>query len=130
MAQPVVIDVETQFSFRDVGGFDPRKLKVSVAGIYDYAADKYLAFEEKELPRLFAYLENASVIIGFNVVDFDLPVIRPYYIGDLRKFSTLDLLKYVEQSLGFRVSLDDLARETLNKKKTGHGVLAIEYYRN
>ena len=130
MAAPVVIDVETQNSFRDVGGYEPGKLKISVAGMYDYETDKYSAFEERELPKLFPYLENASTIIGFNIVDFDLPVINPYYVGQLNKFPTLDLLKYVEKSLGFRIALDDLVRETLGAHKTGHGLLAIEYFRN
>lgn len=130
MAKPVVIDVETQLTFRDVGGYDPKKLKISVAGLYDYATDKYLSFTEPELPKLFPLLENASAIIGFNIVDFDLPALNPYYVGDLTKLPTIDLLKFVEKSLGFRISLDDLARETLHAKKTGHGLLAIEYFKS
>lgn len=130
MAQPVVIDVETQLTFRDVGGYDPKKLKISVAGLYDYATDSYLSFTEPELPRLFPFLENASAIVGFNIIDFDLPALNPYYVGDLTKFRTIDLLKFVEKSLGFRISLDDLVRETLGAKKTGHGLLAIEYFKN
>jgi len=129
MMQPVVIDVETQFSFREVGGFIPSKLKISVAGIYDYASDKYMAFTERELSEYFKYLENASLIIGFNHISFDLPVLSPYYLGDLSKFPTLDLLTYVEKNIGFRLSLDDLIRETLGEKKTGHGLMAIEYFR-
>lgn len=130
MAQPVVIDVETQHTFREVGGYEPVKLKISVAGLYDYATDRYLTFEEPELPKLFPYLENASAIIGFNIIDFDLPVISPYYVGQITRFSTIDLLKIIEKALGFRLSLDDLVRETLGTTKTGHGLLAIEYFRS
>ncbi|MEK7166048.1 MAG: ribonuclease H-like domain-containing protein [Patescibacteria group bacterium] len=130
MHQPVVIDVETQQTFRDVGGYDPKKLKISVAGMYEYASDHYFAFTEPELPKLFSYLENASTIIGFNIIDFDLPVLNPYYVGDLTKFAVTDLLKTVEKQIGFRLALDDLVRETLGAKKTGHGLLAIEYFRN
>jgi predicted PolB exonuclease-like 3'-5' exonuclease len=129
MSQPIVLDLETQKTFREVGGYLPEKLKISVVGIYDYATNKYLAFEENELVKLFPYLENASTIIGFNTVDFDLPVLKPYYLGQITKFPTLDLLQHVEKSLGFRIALDDLAKETLNAHKTGHGLLAIEYYR-
>lgn len=130
MAQPIVVDVETQNTFRDVGGYEPAKLKISVAGMYDYGTDKYYTFEEPELPKLFPFLENASTIIGFNIVDFDLPVINPYYVGQLSKFPTLDLLKFVEKSLGFRIALDDLVKETLGAAKTGHGLLAIDYFRS
>ncbi len=129
MPLPVVLDVETQQSFRDVGGYDPGKLKISVVGLYDYGTGIYKAYTEAELPQLFPVLEKASTIIGFNIIDFDLPVLDPYYVGNLTKFASLDLLKAVEKSLGFRISLDDLVRETLGTKKTGHGLLAIEYFR-
>ena len=36
----------------------------------------------------------------------------------------------VEKSLGHRVSLDHLAQATLGSKKSGHGFLAIEYFRS
>lgn len=130
MSQPVVFDVETQLTFREAGGYDPAKLKISVVGLYDYATDKYLTFEESKLTQLFPYLEKASLLIGFNIIDFDLPAIKPYYVGEFTKFPTLDLLREIEKSLGHRLSLDDLARETLNAKKTGHGLLAVEYFRN
>lgn len=129
MTYPVIVDVETQKTFREIGGYHPEKLKISVAGLYDYASDKYVAFTEPELPQLFRYLENASVIIGFNIIDFDLPALNPYYVGKLLQFKTLDLLKSIEMGLGHRVSLDDLVRETLKVAKTGHGLLAIEYFR-
>lgn len=129
MHLPVVLDLETQQTFRQVGGFYPKKLKISVVGIYDYASDAYLSFTESELHKLFPYLENASEIIGFNIIDFDLPVLSSYYVGDLLKFNLLDLLVIVQKSLGFRISLDDIAKETLGTQKNGHGLLAIEYFK-
>lgn len=130
MSAPVVLDLETQFTFREVGGFNPKKLKVSLAGLYDYTEEKYFTFTENELPKLFPYLEKASFIIGFNIFDFDLPVLGPYYVGNLLNFTTCDLMTHVQKSLGFRLSLDDLAKETLQAKKNGHGLLAVEYFRN
>ncbi len=130
MAQPVVLDLETQHTFREVGGFEPKKLKISVVGLYDYASSQYLSFTESQLSKLFPYLENASTIIGFNQVDFDLPVLAPYYVGKVSRFHTIDLLNHVEQALGFRIALDDLVKETLGAQKNGHGLLAIEYFRN
>lgn len=130
MALPVVLDLETQFTFREVGGFEPKKLKISLVGLYDYGSDQYLSFTEQELNKLFPYLENASAIIGFNSIDFDLPVLAPYYVGDTSKFKSIDLLAHVQKHLGFRISLDDLAKETLAAQKNGHGLLAIEYFRN
>lgn len=130
MPTPVIVDVETQQTFREVGGFHPEKLNISVVSLFDYATNQFYCFEEHEISKLFPFLENASSIIGFNIVDFDLPVINRYYVGKLNQFPTLDLLDDVQQSLGFRIALDDLIRETLGVKKQGHGLLAIEYFKN
>ena len=125
---PIVFDVETQHTFQEVG-WDAKKLKVSVVGIYDYATKEFLTYREHELQKLFSRFEHASFLIGFNIDKFDLPVLAPYYPGDPRQFATLDMLSEVEKALGFRVALDDLARATLGVKKTGHGFLAIEYFK-
>ena len=95
MAQPVVLDLETQHTFREVSN-DLRKLKISLAGLYDYATDQYLSFTEGELSKLFPYLENSSAIIGFNIVDFDLPVLAPYYVGQTLKFVTNEFIEYTD----------------------------------
>lgn len=129
MGNPIVLDLETQHSFQEVG-FDHRKLKVSVVGVYDYGKDEYKIYRENELGKLFTVLEHTPLIIGFNINKFDLPVLSPYYVGNILQFQTLDLLEEVEKSLGFRVALDDLARATLGTKKSGHGFLAIDYFRN
>lgn len=129
MSYPIVLDLETQYAFQEVN-YDHKKLKVSVVGIYDYADGKYLTFRENDLSNLFTRLEHASFIIGFNINKFDFVVLSPYYLGKISQFLTLDLLDEVENFLGFRVALDDLARATLGVKKTGHGFLAIEYFKN
>lgn len=129
MNYPVVFDVETQFTFAEVG-HDPKKLKISVVGIFDYATGQYQGFKEKELSKLFKIFEHASFLIGYNSNKFDLPVLSSYYIGDIFQFHSLDLMDEVQSFLGYRVALDDLARATLNTKKSGHGLMAIEYYRN
>lgn len=126
---PIILDLETQFSLQEVGN-DLRKLKVSVVGFYEYATNQYLAFREKEFSQLFPKLEKASMIIGFNINKFDLPVLSPYYVGKMSQFKTLDILDEVEKVLGYRVSLDNIAQETLDKKKIGHGFMAIDYFRN
>lgn len=129
MNKQIVLDLETQHTFQEVG-YDTRKLKVSVVGIYDYATSSYRTFREHELNKLFPLLEHAQELIGFNIKKFDLPVLSPYYVGDISQFPVFDLLEEVEKNLGFRVALDDLARATLGEKKSGHGFLAIDYFRN
>jgi len=129
MSKPIVFDLETQFLFQEVG-HDPKKLKVSVVGIYDYADSQYSVYLENELSVLFRRFEQASLIIGFNSLKFDLAVLSPYYVGNIFQFPHLDLLGEVEKALGFRVSKNDLAKNTLGTEKSGLGLLAIEYFQN
>ena len=128
MPQPIVLDLETQFKFQEVG-YDVKKLKISVVGIYNYANNNYLTYREDELPQLFNLLEHASFIIGFNIRKFDMMVLSSYYHGNTSQFQLLDILEEVEKSLGHRLALDDLVRASLGFKKSGHGLLAIEHFR-
>lgn len=129
MSLPVILDVETQHLFQEVN-HDYKKLGVSFAGTYHYDTNKFEGYFENDLPKLFPLLESASMVIGFNIRKFDFPVLAPYYVGDINHIPVLDLLDEVEKFVGYRIALDTLASETLGTKKTGHGLLAIEYYRN
>ena len=114
-------------SFREVK--DNKDLGVSMLGLYNYADQKQYSFEEGELSNAFPLLEGASVVIGFNIISFDLPVLQAYYPGKVTNFKTFDILDYVKETIGKRLSLNDLVSATLGKKKSGHGLLAIEYFR-
>jgi len=128
MAAPLVFDVETQNTFADVGN-DTRKLKVSVAVCYDYATLKTYAFLESELPELFKLFEKASVLVGYNSQYFDLVVLNEYYLGNLFEFPHFDLLSDIKEQSGHRYPLDDMVKATLNKGKSGHGLEAINLFR-
>lgn len=128
MSQPIIFDVETQHAFDEVD-HNSRKLKVSVVGVYDYANQEFKTYREKDLPELFNKFERASLLIGFNIRKFDLEVLSPYYLGNIFQFPMFDILEEVNKILGFRIALDDLARATLGAKKSGHGFLAIDYFR-
>lgn len=125
----IVFDIETQNTFADVGN-DFKKLKISVVSIYEYAANSYSSFEERELPKLWQILEKADRLIGFNSQHFDLPVMNNYYLGDWLKFSNLDIMNEVKANVGFRLKLDDIARATLeNIKKGADGLQAIRWWK-
>ncbi len=127
MRAPIVLDIETKKSFREAP--DPKDLGISVVGIYDYATDKLKAYVEEEFGELFSIIENASVVIGFNLDSFDMPVLQPYYPGDVKQFKTFDILSDVRRILGRRISLDELVKATLNEGKSGNGLQAITFYR-
>ena len=127
MRAPVVIDLETKKTFREVK--DNKDLGISMLGLYNYADGREYTIEESELGSVAPLLENASYVIGFNIRSFDLPVFQPYYPGKVTDFQVFDLLDYVKDQIGKRPSLNDLVWATLNKAKSGHGLMAIEYYR-
>jgi DEAD/DEAH box helicase domain-containing protein len=126
-AFPVVIDIESKYTFRQFA--DPQKLGVSVAVLYDYADNQYHVFTEDKLPELFPRLEKASYVIGYNIVGFDLPVLQAYYHGSVSQFSTFDMLDDIKQTTGRRFSLNDVAASTLGVKKSGHGLQATEWFK-
>ena len=130
MGDTIVLDLETQKSFDEVGGrHNLHLLRVSVAGIYSYDQDLFRTFTEWETPALRGILEEARLIVGFNLKRFDYPVLEPYLKRNLKILPTLDIMEDVERYLGHRLSLDTLVKATLGEGKTGHGLDAIRYFR-
>ncbi len=126
----ITFDTETSNLFQDVGSNDPAKLTLSVVCIHDSLTDSYSSYLEEDLGKLWPILEKTDMLIGFNSDHFDIPLLNKYYPGNLTKIKSLDLLKEVRASLGRRIKLDDLAEATLGKKKTGHGLEAIVWWKN
>lgn len=127
----VVFDVETKKAFDEVGGYHPEKLGVSLAGVWvgeSRETGELKAYKEDKLSELFRILEKADVVVGFNSIDFDYPALSQYYSGDLDSLPSMDMLRRVDESLGYRVKLDSLIKETLGIQKAGSGLDAIKYY--
>lgn len=128
----IVLDVETQKTFDEVGGYENRaQLGVSYLGIYSFSQDKFFGFFEKDMPMFEQIcMQTNPTIIGFNSLHFDLPVMQPYMEHvQLAEYPHIDLLKDVEAVLGHRVKLDSIAQSTLFAKKSGDGLDAVRWYR-
>ncbi len=131
MLKKIVLDLETQKSFQEVGGRGKNHLlKVSVCCIYDFSTGKYSSFEEHEISKLSPILQTADQIIGYNVKDFDFEVIQPYLNFDIFQVPYLDLLEEIEKVLGHRIKLESVAQGTIGSGKSGSGLEAILYYNN
>lgn len=126
----IVFDIETKNTFQEAGSNNPADLDISVVCIYDYEKDKYDSYLEKDFKNLWPIIEKADMLIGFNSEHFDTPLLNKYYPGDLTKIKSLDILKEIKNSLGRRIKLDTIAEATLGKKKTGHGLEAIAWWKN
>lgn len=129
MSNEIVLDIETQNTFEEVGGYFTDKLKVSLVGVYYYETGTYESYLEADLPAMFQRLEKGGRIIGYNSIGFDMPVLNNYYTGDLLKLPQLDILREIEKELGHRIKLDDVAKATLGTQKSGHGLQAVTWWK-
>ena len=131
----IIIDVETKKLFSEINSRDPGKLEISYVGILKvndkglFQSKDYQGFFEEDLGSLWPILEKADRVIGFNIINFDFPALKPYYTGDLMSFPRLDMLNELEKILSHRVSLQSIAQATLNEGKSGSGLDAVEYWR-
>jgi len=123
-------DLETQHSFEEVGGRDfVEKLLVSVAVTYSSLKGEFKSYTEPQVFYLIEEVFEADTIIGFNLINFDYRVLKPYTAKDLSQLKTIDMFLHVRNRLGFRVSLDSLAQATLGTGKSADGLQAIRWFR-
>ena len=126
----IIFDIETSNIFQDVGKADPALLDLSVICVHDSETDEYSTYTQEELQNLWPVIEKADMLIGYNSDHFDIPLLNKYYSGDLKKIKSLDILKEIKNSLGRRLKLDSVAEGTLNRKKIGHGLDAVTWWKN
>jgi DEAD/DEAH box helicase domain-containing protein len=125
-----VFDVETRLSAEEVGGWHRAdRMGVSIAVFYDGRTDTFISFREHEMPQFIARLRKLKLVVGFNNKRFDNQVLSAYCGHDLHDLPTLDILEEVQKQLGYRLSLDHLAEQTLGIKKSANGLMALKWYR-
>lgn len=126
----VYFDLETQRSFTDVGGAANKgKMGISVAVTYSTARGGYEIYPENELDRLGEELMRADLVVGWNHVQFDYPVLQPYLLPNLvEQTVNLDMMLELEKILGFRLKLDSVASATLGTGKTADGLDALKWW--
>ena len=124
----IIFDIETDGIITNVGSKQVFP-NLYIACIYDSETDKYSSYTQEQLKDLWPILEKADLLIGYNSDSFDIPILNQYYSGDLSKIASLDLLSEIKDSLGKRIKLDHVAEATLGRKKTGHGLEAMEWWK-
>ncbi|MCF7675143.1 MAG: ribonuclease H-like domain-containing protein [Akkermansiaceae bacterium] len=126
----VYFDLETQRSFSAVGGAaNKHKMGVSVAVTYSTARGSYEIYPESEMHLLGEELMRADLVIGWNHLQFDYPVLQSYLIATLEEQTrNLDMMADLEQRIGFRLKLDSVASATLGTGKTADGLDALRWW--
>ena len=128
----LVFDLETKYLAHEVGGWSYiDKLGLAAAVLLVVETDETYRYIEQDAEELISQLLKADQIVGFNIVRFDYQVLRPYGLtpGSDMIRRTVDLLVHIYQSLGFRISLDNLAEATLGEHKSADGLTAVKWYR-
>jgi DEAD/DEAH box helicase domain-containing protein len=130
MPNTVYFDLETQKSAAEVGGWDrKRDMKMSVGVTYSTGDGQYRIFPEDKVAELVKQLMRADLVVGFNIINFDYEVLHGYTPLDLHATPTLDLMADLEQKLGHRLSLDSIAKATLNAPKLADGMQALTWWK-
>lgn len=127
----VYFDLETQKTAGDVGGWEHKdKMRMSVGVTYSTAAGEYRIYREAEAEDLIQQLQRADLVVGFNVVKFDLAVLEAYTILRLSEAVVcLDMLLDIEAKIGHRLSLEAIAQASLGVGKIADGLDAIRWWR-
>ncbi len=126
----VVLDIETQLSAEEVGGWHKCHLmRLAVAVLADLSTQQYNVFYESQVQDLLRCLTKADLVVGFNLKRFDYRVLQPYADVDLQQLPTLDIYEEMHRTLGHRLSLGHLAEKTLNAAKSGDGLMALRLFK-
>jgi len=126
----IYFDIETRRGAEEVGGWGNKHLmQMAVGVIYDSLERNYFTFLEEDVDQLIERLRQADLVIGFNLINFDYPVLQPYTNLDLKKIKTFDMLQDIQNRLGFRLSLNHLARNTLKIEKIADGLQSLQWFK-
>ena len=135
----LVFDIETKNFFTDpgVGWNNFEALEISAVGVYSYAQDNYFCFDEFELDKAAELFGTSSLLVGFSINRYDIPVLDAHFkrlaappSASLWDSPRFDLLEEIEMAIGHRVSLDKLSRANLGIGKDRHSAEAITLYKN
>jgi DEAD/DEAH box helicase domain-containing protein len=126
----LVLDLETQRSAEEVGGWENSdRMGLAVAVTADLETGEARVYTEAQVDELLAALASAACIIGFNLRRFDFQVLRGYREMEYASLPVLDILEEVQAALGFRLSLNHLAQETLGVPKLADGLQSLAWWK-
>lgn len=125
----VYFDLETQKSADEVGGWGNKHLmRVSIGVTYSSEKDQFKVFEEDDMPALISELKRADLVVGYNIIGFDYPVLSYYSGFDFLTLPSCDLMADLKKSTGRRLKLDNVAQTTLQAGKSADGLLALKWF--
>ena len=87
-------------------------------------------YDRQNLPALGRLLEEAALVVSYNGISFDVPLLSGVLERPLEIRRHCDLLALVQRSSGGKWKLDEMARANLPGGKSGWGGHAPQLYRD
>lgn len=125
----LVFDVESQNIFDEIDGGDPKELGISYMAYYRSDTQELNGFFDKDVHKFKALMDNADLIVGYNILGFDYPVLKGYFEFDEKKYRTCDIYKLIHEQHKIHLKLDNITSATLGGGKIAHGLDAIRFWR-
>lgn len=127
----VYFDLESQKTFQEIGGRDPSKLLLACGVTWSTERNEFAVYWEQDVQVLVDELKSADKVVGFNIINFDYQVLKPYVPNEnFRAIRSVDMLQDIFKALNFRLSLDSIAKATLGTTKTADGLQSVKWFRN
>jgi DEAD/DEAH box helicase domain-containing protein len=124
-----VLDIETRRSAAEVGGWNrAEKMGVSCAVLYDSRSGQFHDYSQDQVGEMCRHLAQLDLVVGFNLIRFDYKVLAGLCDFDFFGLPTLDILVKIHEVLGYRLSLDHLAQNTLGTQKSADGLMALQWW--
>ncbi len=124
----VVFDIESQKIFAEVDG-NHKELGVSYMAYYRSDTKRIEGFFENDVLKFKDIIDQADLIIGYNIIEFDFPVLEAYFPINLPQTKICDIFKIIYKKHKIYLKLDNIAEATLGAGKIAHGLDAIRFYR-
>ncbi len=139
----IVFDLETRESPPEVGWKNFAAQQISYGCAWLSSCDEFRLYGEDTIHKLAEDLHAADCIVGFNVLDFDLPLLKATLerVTDGRasldieamRPKVYDILADIRKALGTQFAkgwkLDQVAESNLTCKKNGDGAMAPELWK-
>lgn len=138
----VVFDLETKnpCGTAEVGWNDHDKMGISVGVAFDFRAMDYLVYMDDNIEQLAERLNKSDLVVGFNILGFDIPLLSATLKTDLFPFfpPVYDILAESRAAVGATggrprgMKLDDHLLATFGKDslKTEDGAQAPIFWQN
>ena len=111
---------------------DYQGMGISVVGTYSYVSDKFDYFTEESLSELQKFIDSHDLIVGFNIINFDLKLLEAFGVQIPRE-KVYDIYLEIKRAAdagkyekGF--NLKNIALVNNVSQKSGHGADAPEMW--